>query len=156
MSLRDSLVEYTKVEIVEMICYLNIALFSAAILYTLEAGRSHTFTVYISGSITFTLFLVVFVYHVFTKMLLKLWKKYSQKGKDNGMENDVQLPIVIDSDQTDPPEPTFSVIDTFLQGERSKEHTNLKLNTLQFRNESADEDKASTVSANSMDPLLDN
>ena len=145
------------VEIVEMICYLNIALFSAAILYTLEAGRSHTFTVYISGSITFTLFLVVFVYHVFTEMLLKLWKKYSQKGKDNGMENDVQLPIIIDSDQTDPPEPTFSVIDMlmFLQGERSKEHTNLKSNTLQFRNESADEDKASTVSANSMDPLLD-
>lgn len=153
------MVEYTKnwvVEIVEMICYLNIALFSAAILYTLEAGRNHTFTVYISGSITFTLFLVVFVYHVFTEMLLKLWKKYNQKGKDNGMENDVQLPIIIDSDQTDPPEPTFSVIDMFLQGERSKEYTNLKSNTLQFRNESADADKASTASANSMDPLLDN
>ena len=153
------MVEYTKnlvVEIVEMICYLNIALFSAAILYTLEAGGSHTFTVYISGSITFTLFLVVFVYHVFTEILLKLWKKYSQKAKDNGMENDVQLPLVIDSDQTDPPEPTFSVIDMFLQGEKSKEHTNLKSNTLLFRDESADEDKASTVSANSMDPLLDN
>ena len=62
------------VEIVEMICYLNIALFSATILYTREAERSHTFTAYISGSITFALFLVVLIYHVFTEMLLKLWK----------------------------------------------------------------------------------
>ena len=141
------------VEIVEMICYLNIALFNATILYTLEAGRSHTFTAYISGSITFALFLVVLIYHVFTEMLLKLWKKYSQKGMDNGMENGVQLPIVIDSDKTDQPEPTFSVIDVFLHGEKSKEHS--KSNTFQFKNESADEDRASTVSANSMDPLLD-
>ena len=72
------------------------------------------------------------------------------------MENDIQQPInVIDSDQTDPPEPTFSVVGVSLRGESSKEHG--KSNSLEFRNESdpVDEDRASTVSADSMAPLLD-
>ena len=140
------------VEIVQMICYLNITLFSVAILYTLEAGRSYyTLPAYISGSITLALFLVVLVYHVYTEIFQKLWKKDSQKG----MENDIQQPIVIDSDRTDPSEPTFSVMDVSLHGDSSKEHD--KSNSLQFRNESdsADEDRASTVSADSMTPLLD-
>ena len=67
------------VEIIEMICLLNVALFSAATLYSLEAGRDRTTVVYISGTITFIQLLVVLAYHMSTEICLKCWNSISYK-----------------------------------------------------------------------------
>ena len=140
------------VEITEMIFYLNMALFSAAVLYTLEAEKDCTLFIFISGAITLALFLVVLIYHIFTEFFQKLWKKYNQRERENSIE---LFHRPTDSDQTDPPEPTYSIIDAFFHegSENNEEHGGS--NPLQFGDNSSDEeDRSSAVSASSA-PLLD-
>ena len=135
------------VEMIEMISYLNIALFSAATLYSVEVEGNHIIVVYISGTIALALFLVVLIYHIFTEVLLYLYKRYNYGRKENNIQLSYQP---LDSNQVDPPEPTFSVIDVFLHEEKSKEQCNS--DPLLIRNESAGEDRPSV---DSTAPLLD-
>ena len=61
------------VEVLEMMSYFNIALYSVTKLYLLETNsNSEDILGYISGTFTFILFLLVFVYHIFTEVLCKV------------------------------------------------------------------------------------
>ena len=56
-------------DILEMACYVNIALFSLTELFILEGNRNQKITAYISGSITIILFLLILIYHLFTEVI---------------------------------------------------------------------------------------
>ena len=131
------------VELIEMICFLNIALFSASKLYTLEARRGHTLNAYISGIIELALLLLILLYHVFTEILLKLRRKCIKRQMYNEGINDIYP--AIDDDKVDSREPTFSVIDAFHHAENTEE---------QCRSEVINKDNASTISADNTSPLL--
>ena len=60
--------KYWTLEAIETISYLNMTFFSLVSLYLLESGRDRIITAYISGSITFVLFKVIFTYHVFIEI----------------------------------------------------------------------------------------
>ena len=64
--------------VLETICYLNIALFCIMKFHTLNETdyEEQKVVAYISGSITFVLFLSILVYHFFTEIILKtnMWE----------------------------------------------------------------------------------
>ena len=61
------------VDTIEMISYLNIALFSAAAFFTTQTREYHNEVVFMSISVTFVLFLFVLAYHVYTELLSNLF-----------------------------------------------------------------------------------
>ena len=69
------------VDIIELACYLNLTLFSAAVFFTLKAGRDQTVVAYISGAIAFLLLLVALVYHVFSEVGLKVGRFLNRKDR---------------------------------------------------------------------------
>ena len=73
---RNKIYKRWPLELIEMTCYLNVTLFCLGSFYFLESRRYKTVVAYISGSITFTLFVVVLIYHIVTEVILKsrLWK----------------------------------------------------------------------------------
>ena len=104
------------IDTIEMFHYLNAVIFSAAKLYTLsEAKNAQTNSDYVSGTAMFALFLIVLTYHIFTEshVCMKLWKWLRQKKK---RFNRTEEPLIdyppVDSDLTDPPEPTWSSIES--------------------------------------------
>ena len=76
------------VDTVDMICYLNIALLSATVLFTLEAEKDQTIIACISGTITVALLVVVLIYHVFTEVCLKVWKSTKIRSDEISVEDD--------------------------------------------------------------------
>ena len=64
------------IDAVEIACYVNVTLFSAAQLYILQSGKHHTITAFLSVSVTVFILLVVVSYHIYTELLLKLLKKF--------------------------------------------------------------------------------
>ena len=95
-------------ELVEIMCYLNILLFSVAKLYILETNR-HPANIlgYVSGGFTLSLYFLVLVYHVFTEVLFRssLWKKLKHRRQERAYVILNDYPPV-DSDQGGTPEPT--------------------------------------------------
>ena len=66
----------------ELSCYLNIALFSLSVSYTLDQKvEVHSTFAYISGSVMFVSLLIVLAYHVFTEFCLKLTNKLRQRRR---------------------------------------------------------------------------
>ena len=64
----------------ETACFFNITLFSFVSLYFLESEGNQTIIAYISGSFTLTLLLVVFVYHTYKEIILKLRNKLCKRA----------------------------------------------------------------------------
>lgn len=73
---QGSLYRKWSLDILEMACYLNIALFSLVELFILEGNRNQEIIAFISGSFTIVLFLLILVYHLFTEVSSKanIWK----------------------------------------------------------------------------------
>ena len=111
------------VNVLETICYTNMALFCLSRLFVLESSdeKGQKIVAYISGSITFALFVAVLAYHLFTELMSKpvtwLWRKVETRWKkpDNNI-NDYNDNI-LDNDQAVPCEPTASEIARPPQGE---------------------------------------
>ena len=62
-------------ELLEFTCYINLLFLCFASFYTLQNEMAKVAVVNISVSITFLLFLGVLVYHIFTELIVKLWKR---------------------------------------------------------------------------------
>ena len=146
-----------KIDVIEMVCYSNIILFSTAELFALERGNGHVVApVFASGSITLLLFLYVLAYHVFSEFCLKHWKKLFKQPSQN-VDTYIEYPP---KDLQDPPKPTFSVIG------RPSHNTRPLLATCDYevdanndgsrtKIEAHDDDNASTASVDSLSPLLE-
>ncbi len=95
-------------DIIEMACYLNIALFSLTEMFILEGNGNQEIAAYISGSFTIVLFLLVLIYHLFTEVIPmeKLFKR-KQEGQPEELHIDL---LANDSVQRSLIEPTFSEV----------------------------------------------
>lgn len=71
--LRSNSAIYKKwpLEVLEVISYINIVWFCLASYYTVESERGQWIVSYVSGSITFVLFLIVLAYHVINECFVK-------------------------------------------------------------------------------------
>ena len=100
------------IDTIEILHYLNTVIFSAAKLYTFETKNAQTISDHVSGTIMFALFLTVLTYHIFTEsqICLKLLQWFKRKWFNRKDEALMDNPPV-DSDITDPPEPTWSSIE---------------------------------------------
>ena len=69
------------VEVMEMISYLNITLFSLTCFYFLGSRHRQEAVAYLSVSVTFALFIVVLMYHIVSEFLLRsrLWRSWRQR-----------------------------------------------------------------------------
>ena len=88
------------IDILEMVCYVNIAMFCLAELFVLGGNGGVGAIAYVSGSITFILFLFVIIYHIYTELLLKsvLWKRVRQCRQRHGrynVEDDIQENLLL-------------------------------------------------------------
>ena len=120
------------VELIEMICFLNITLFSLTSYYFLESRNRQVAVAYISGSVTFTLFVVILLYHTVSEFILKsrLWKTWRQRRYlpvatiNDDSDSDVDETLDSDSDSefhddhTALIAPTTTVIDAPPRGEQ--------------------------------------
>ena len=112
------------VDLIELVCYMNIALFSIVKLYALgsENEKTQIVVAYISGSITFALFVSIFAYHIFTECIAKSkhWKqrRTTRKRYDTVLSEST---VTVDSRDSDLPttKPTFSDINGPSDGERT-------------------------------------
>ena len=68
------------IDLVEMTCYVNIALLALTELFTLGGNENRTTAAYISGSVTFALFLLVITIHICTELISRsvVWKYVKQ------------------------------------------------------------------------------
>ena len=103
------------VELLEIICYANIAGLCLATLYTSKVGKSQDVAGYISGTISLILFLVVLTYHVVTQLFFKiqLGKKLKIKfnRQFNDPENEEQISFVTTQDSEEGKPATYSEVD---------------------------------------------
>ena len=69
------------VEVMEMISYLNLTLFSLTSYYFFGSRRRQEAVAYLSVSITFALFVAILLYHIGSEFLLKsrLWNRWRQR-----------------------------------------------------------------------------
>ena len=100
------------IEVLEMICHFNLALFCLVKLSVLEYGRSDVIISQISGTITLVLLLIVIFYHCFIEVILKintlnrLFKDLTTRSKQESMidqecDRGIGIPLY----------PTTSVVD---------------------------------------------
>ena len=103
------------VELLEIICYANIAGLCLATLYTSKVGKSQDVAGYISGTISLILFLVILTYHVVTQLFFKtqLGKKLKVKVSQqfNDLENEEQVSFVTTQDSEEGKPATYSEVD---------------------------------------------
>ena len=71
------------IDLLEMICYANIAILCLAGLFSLGASESRNAVAYVSGSIVFALFLLVIFRHICTEVILKsvLWRHIKERRR---------------------------------------------------------------------------
>ena len=94
------------VELLEIICYVNLAFICLMSFYLLEAKASQRVVAYISGSITLALFIIIMFYHIVFEFIMKseLWMRFrnqpprpvtQNEHEDNNFdtEND-QAPLI--------------------------------------------------------------
>ena len=109
------------VDVLETTSYMNIIFLCFATFYTLEADKDQTTVAYISGTVTFTLLLVVLAYHIFTegcpKTCIMILNKLKMKRHHKIVNEDTAgaFSLIdyqpVDSDQRNPPQPTVSWIE---------------------------------------------
>ena len=94
----------------EMICYLNVGLFSVIKLYLLKADNvtANSVIEYISVLITLILIMAVMLAHMWTEVCLKCFKCAPQRIKD---DDDQRYPSEIDANAGQADQPTYSVIE---------------------------------------------
>lgn len=109
------------VDVLETTCYVNIILFCLAKQFVLESSdqKGRMIVAYISGTITFVLFVVVLFYHLLNELISKteIWKSIKLKltlikSGDTIVDNGGDIS---DSNERVPSEPTISVIDCLPQ-----------------------------------------
>ena len=102
------------IEILEVVSLTNIVCFCLATSYALKVGKGQAAIVFISGSVAFVLFLIVFIYHFLTEICFKtkigelLKHKLVQGLKDTGNGEEI-IGIPQDSEERVPL--TFSEVD---------------------------------------------
>ena len=146
------------VDVIEMISYLNIALFSAAKAFSLETEKYQTLVVILSVYVTVALFIIVVSYHIHVEVSMKLWARF---GPKRNRQSDSML---AENGSGDHVGPTFSIIDGIPQNGlptstgRDTERTDSELTQVSANSSSAlseswrrDEEDVS----NSSTPLLD-
>ena len=154
------------VEAISMTCYLNMALLSVSTLFLLEISTNQFIFAFISGTIVILLLLLVFSYHIFTEICLKVWKTLN-KPSARSFDETSDLPNVsqIDFDSRDhlPVDELMPfTLDKYLGTNRQELSTlpdcgnSLQMqrdesNALMHRNSFSDDD---TDSAGSVTPLL--
>ena len=156
------------IDVLELVWYFNIALVSLAKSFTLEEKESDQMVVtYVSGAIAFILFILIVTCHIVTEIFLPLWKKIKQRS-DQVEVNLVNFPPSLDSDQRDPPEPTFTILQTFPHGEQplsvlieagqqvqeGSRSVSRRQSERSNSVESNDDDDCSMISVDSTSPLL--
>ena len=88
------------VDTIEMVNYLNIALFSAATFFATQTNKYRTEVAYMSVSVTLVLFLFVLAYHIYTELLskwcralkLKISKLLFIRGSNSCTDSDILQP----------------------------------------------------------------
>ena len=152
------------IDMIEMLHYLNIVIFSATKHYSFEAKSVQTSSDFVSGSIMLVLFLIALTYHIFTEshtIYLKFWRRLRQKTLSRNEEVLTNYPPV-DSDLTDPPEPTQSTIESLsYAGEplsvtmRFKDNSHLQLSLTSTSIGKNNQGNVSSISASLSIPLLE-
>ena len=75
------------VDVIEMVCYLNICSFSAIQLFVLQRKTSHqqsvNYAAYLSGIVTFTLLIAVVLYHAYSVLHVLCLQKFTSKKNNN-------------------------------------------------------------------------
>ena len=103
---------------IDLLCYLNLTMCSAAMLYATEAGKQKTLIVYISGAVTVILLLMVVIYHTSCNLCLPIWKRRWRKEQTDSISCSPMVTesqgMLVDSNST---EPTFSVIEAPCYGQ---------------------------------------
>ena len=103
------------VEVLEIICYANIAGLCLATFYTSRVGKNQEVVGYISGTISLILFLIVLTYHIVTQLFFKT--QLGQRVKNrfirqfNDSESDEQDDLVTTQDSEEGKAATYSEID---------------------------------------------
>ena len=103
-----------KIDVIEMVGLLNVALFSAAQLFILKSGKDHTANAYISVFIAALVLFLVVVYHIYTEVVLNIKSKIASRNNDcnclgvEAYHNDGQ---VQETSSSSSKEITYSVID---------------------------------------------
>ena len=111
------------IQTLEVICYVNIVCFCFATLYVSKAGKSQDVIIYISGTISLALFLIVLSYHIITQLFFVTWlgkelkNKLVQRFGDVGTEEQVNLVV---QDNKDEPV-TYSEVDPPTKGEEESQ-----------------------------------
>ena len=101
----------------ETACYANIAGLCLATLYTSKMGKNRNAAGYISGTISFILFLVVLTYHVITQLFFKTQLGKMVKDKFNRQiyiaepEDEAQVSFVTIQDSKEGKPATYSNVD---------------------------------------------
>ena len=98
----------------EIACFFNIILLSLASLYTLESElKNQIFIAYISGSVILALLVVIFIYHTYKEIVLKLKNKLCRRASTHSSHQIVQpyASSALDINLTASVAPTSSVID---------------------------------------------
>lgn len=101
------------IDVIELMCYVNLTILSLTSLYTLEAKQNHIVVAYISGTITFALFLLVLCFHVMTETCcrkINLFNKLKQTRELNINE----YPLInqpTENDLNETSQPTQSWVD---------------------------------------------
>ena len=79
------------IDVLETICYMNMGLFCLTKLFVLESSdeKGQIIVAYISGTITFVLFVAALVYHLFTEFMSKkvIWRKIETKWRKVNEDN---------------------------------------------------------------------
>ena len=101
------------IDVIELMCYVNLTILSLASLYTLEAKQNQTVVAYISGTITFALFLLVLCFHIMTETCcrkINLFNKLKQTRELNINEY-LLINQPTESDLNETSQPTQSWVD---------------------------------------------
>ena len=103
-------------DVLEITCYINLTVLSFAGLYTLEAQQDQRVVGYISGTITFALFLIVLIYHMFTETCFKKTKIANKlkwiRGERHVDEDEDPVDYQLaDNDLSVPCQPTVTWVD---------------------------------------------
>ena len=104
-----------QIEVLEIICYANIAGLSLGTFYTSQVGKGQDVVSYISGTTNLILFLIILTYHVVTQLFFKtqlgqtLKVRFTQQFNDP--ENDEQVDLVTTQDSVEGKPATYSEVD---------------------------------------------
>ena len=87
------------VDLIEMVCYLNLCSFSAIQIFVLQRKTKHEQTVnyaaYLSGTITFALLFSVIVYHAYSVLCARCLQKVSLKRNNSDRELSANTPRTV-------------------------------------------------------------